>query len=119
MGRRTFTSIGRALPGRLNIVMTRDASFEALGCVIAPSRGEALRLAGNADEVMVIGGEGVFKEFLPVANRIYLTLIDVEPQGDTFFPEIDSAEWQEVNREEHESDEKNLYAYTFLTLEKK
>ena len=119
MGRKTFTSIGHALSGRLNIVMTRDALFEAPGCVIAPSRGEALRLAGNADEVMVIGGEGVFKEFLPVANRIYLTLIDVEPQGDAFFPEIDSAEWQEVNREEHESDEKNLYACTFLTLEKK
>lgn len=119
MGRKTFTSIGHALPDRLNIVMTRDVSFEAPGCVIASSREEALRLAGDADEIMVIGGEGVFKEFLPIANRIYLTLIDVEPEGDAFFPQFDSAQWQEVNREEHQSDEKNFYGYTFLMLEKK
>ncbi|MDZ4285410.1 MAG: dihydrofolate reductase [Candidatus Sungbacteria bacterium] len=119
MGRKTFISIGHALPDRINIVMTRDAALEAPGCMIALSREEAMRMAGDADEVMVIGGEGVFKEFLPVANRIYLTLIDVALQGDTFFPELDPAVWQEVSREEHQSDEKNLYAYTFLTLEKK
>ncbi|MDP3778719.1 MAG: dihydrofolate reductase [bacterium] len=119
MGRKTFISIGHALPDRINIVMTRDAALEAPGCMIALSREEAIRMADDADEVMVIGGEGVFKEFLPVANRIYLTLIDVALQGDTFFPELDPAVWQEVSREEHQSDEKNLYAYTFLTLEKK
>lgn len=119
MGRKTFTSIGHALPDRLNIVMTRDASFKASGCMVATSREEAIRMAGDADEVMVIGGEGIYREFLPVTNRIYLTLINADPPGDAFFPEIDFAWWQEINREEHQSDEKNLYAYTFLTLEKK
>lgn len=119
MGRRTFESIGHALPERTNIVMTRDRTFHAEGCRIGNSREEAITLAGNADEIMVIGGEVIYKEFLSPAHRIYLTIIDVELQGDAFFPEINSAEWQETSREEHQPDEENPYAYTFITLEKK
>lgn len=119
MGRKTFESIGHALPDRLNIVMTRDRTFHAEDCRIASSRAEAIALAGNADEIMVIGGEVIYKEFLSLAHRIYLTIIDVELEGDAFFPEINSAEWQETSREEHQRDEKNPYAYTFITLEKK
>lgn len=119
MGRKTFESIGHALPGRTNIVMTRDRSFHAEGVRIVLSRKEAITAAGDADEVMVIGGEGIYKEFLPIAHRIYITIVDVKLQGDAFFPEVNTAEWREINREEHKSDEKNPYAYTFLTLEKK
>lgn len=119
MGRRTFESIGHALPERTNIVMTRDRTMHAEGCRIGNSREEAIALAGNADEIMVIGGEVIYKEFLSLAHRIYLTIIDVELRGDAFFPEINFAEWQETSREEHKSDEKNPYAYTFITLEKK
>lgn len=119
MGRKTFESIGRVLPGRLNIVMTRDPLFHAEECRVATSREDALAIAGDAKEVMIIGGEVIFKEFLPIANRIYLTVIDKQIKGDTFFPMIDDAEWSEIEREEHEPDEKNKYRYTFITLEKK
>lgn len=119
MGRKTFESIGKVLPGRLNMIMTRDALFQAQGCRIATSRDNALTAAGDVKEVMIIGGEEIFKEFLPIANRIYLTVIDTEVKGDTFFPMIDGAEWREVEHEDHTPDEKNKYRYTFITLEKK
>jgi len=119
MGRKTFESIGKALPGRLNIVMTRNASFRAAGCQVVASREEALHVAGGYDEVMVIGGEGIFKEFLSITDCIYLTVIDTEVSGDTFFPEIDMSQWREVKREDHVPDKRNSYRYTFITLEKK
>lgn len=119
MGRKTFESIGHALPGRLNIVMTRDALFRAQDCRVVTSREDALAATSDAEEVMVIGGEGIYKEFLPIANRIYLTIVDAEMEGDAFFPVINDAEWHEVEHEEHEPDEKNKYCYTFITLEKK
>lgn len=119
MGRKTFESIGKALPGRLNIVMTRDASFHPQDCRVATSRDDALAIAGDATEAMIIGGEVIFKEFLPIANRIYLTVIDTEIKGDAFFPAIDMIEWHEITHEEYKPDEKNLYSYAFITLEKK
>ncbi len=119
MGRKTFESIGSALPGRLNIVMTRDESFRAEGCRIVTSRDDALIAVGDAQEVMVIGGEGIYREFLPFAQRIYLTIIDTEIEGDAFFPVTNDVEWREIVHEEHKPDEKNKYCYTFITLEKK
>lgn len=119
MGRKTFESIGGALPDRINIVMTRDTSFRAEGCRIAASRQDALAIAGDAQEIMVIGGEGIYKEFLPIARRMYLTVIDAEMEGDAFFPVINDTEWREVEREKHTPDEKNKYRYTFVTLQKK
>lgn len=119
MGRKTFESIGKALPGRLNIVMTHDVSFRAIDCRVVTSHEEALNVVSGYDEVMVIGGEAIFKEFLSIANRIYLTVIDMEVGGDTFFPEIDMNQWYEVKREDHMPDERNSYRYTFVTLEKK
>ena len=80
---------------------------------------EALAAADDAKEVMIIGGEGIYKEFLPVANRIYLTVIDRELEGDAFFPEINIAEWDERVNEQHDPDEKNSYGYRFITFEKK
>ena len=118
MGRKTFESIGNALPGRLNIIMTRDPLFRAQGCRIVSSRDQAITAAGNAEEMMVIGGEEIYKEFLPIADRIYLTIIDASIEGDTFFPEIDMTRWHEVNHQAYRPDEKNPYSYAFVTLEK-
>ena len=119
MGRKTFESIGKPLPGRTNIVMTRDPSLRAEGCRVVSSCEEAIAAAADAGKVMIIGGEEIYKEFLSIAHRINLTVIDVELQGDALFPEVNLAEWHEVNREKHGSDEKNPCAYTFVTLEKK
>ena len=118
MGSTTFASIGKALPDRINIVMTRDTAFVAEGCVIVHSVEEALAAAGGCDEVMVIGGAQVFEQFLPLANKMYLTLIETSVDGDVYFPAWDQNEWYETDREPHEPDEKNKYTHTFLTLER-
>ncbi|MGH8271353.1 MAG: type 3 dihydrofolate reductase [Gammaproteobacteria bacterium] len=119
MGRRTFEAIGRALPGRRNIVVTRAAEFSAPGVERAASPEEALALAGDAAEVMVIGGAELYRAALPLARRIYLTRVHAEVAGDTFFPELDDREWRELAREKRAADEKNACALTFLTLERK
>lgn len=118
MGSTTFASIGKALPDRTNIILTRDPSFAAEGCTTIHSVEEALAAAQGHDEVMIIGGANVFKQFLPMANKMYLTIIDTSLDGDVYFPEWDPAEWQETNREPHKPDEKNVYSYTFVTLER-
>ena len=118
MGRKTFESIGRPLPERTNIIITRNKKYRAPGCVVVSSPEDALRVAGNAKEIMVIGGAEIFAKFYPLAKRMYLTLIDAEFEGNVYFPEWDPAEWHEVTREPHEPDEKNPYKYTFITLGK-
>lgn len=118
MGSTTFASIGKALPNRINIVMTRDSSFVAEGCVIVHSVEEALAAARGCDEVMVIGGAQVFEQFFPRANRMYLTMIDAEINGDVYFPAWNPAEWRETTREMHKPDEKNKYTYAFLTFDR-
>lgn len=117
MGRKTWESIGRPLPGRTSIVVTRDPAYQAEGVKVVHSLDEAIRAAGDAPELFVIGGASLFVDMLPMANRIYLTLIDHEFEGDTWFPEI-GAQWREVSREAHTPDEKNRYSYTFVTLER-
>lgn len=119
MGRKTFESIGRPLPGRTNIIITRDKDFHAQGCVILHSLDEAITSADGAEELMVIGGSSVFQQFLPYAKRIYLTIIDEDIEGDVFFPEFDKNEWHERERIEYQPDEKNIYRYAFVTLERK
>ncbi len=116
MGRKTFESIGRLLPNRINIIITRDENYVKEGCIVAHSFDEALKAAHNAEEVMVIGGEQIFKEFLPIANKMYLTLIDGDFEGDAYFPEYDKNEWKEVSREEHKD---NGLRYYFVNLERK
>lgn len=118
MGRATFESIGKALPNRLNIVMTRDMNYTAEGCRIVHSVEEALQAAEGNDEVMVIGGTSLFTQFLSLATRIYLTVIDHDFEGDALFPEFNVKEWRETEHHEYEPDEKNVYRYTFLTLER-
>jgi dihydrofolate reductase len=120
MGRLTWESIGKPLPGRLNLVLTRDSQWSAEGAARVRSLGEALRVAkeARARELMVIGGAYVYREALPLARRIHLTRVRAEPWGDTLFPDLDPGEWREVARREHLSDDRNPWDLTFVTLER-
>lgn len=121
MGRKTFESIGKSLPNRTNIVLSRDANFEAPGCQTLTSIEEAIEQAKEAKqaEIFIIGGAEIYRQLLTKIGRIYLTIIHKEFEGDAWFPEFNLAEWQEVSREHHEADEKNPHAYSFITLERK
>ncbi len=119
MGQKTFESIGRPLPKRKNIILTRNRNFRANGCLIAYSIKEALDKAGRVKEVMVAGGASVYRQFLPLADFLYLTLIDHNFKGDVYFPEFDRQAWQEIERIEKRVSEKNPYPHTFLTLKRK
>ncbi len=114
MGRKTFASIGKALPGRQNIVVTRDPEFDAPGCDIAPSLEQATTLAGNVDEVMLIGGASLYEQTINSADCIYITLIHHVFSGDTWFPEIKSDLWKLSSREDFDADETNPYRYSFI-----
>lgn len=118
MGRKTFTSIGRPLPRRVNIIVTRDQAFKAPGCFIAHSLKEALDLAGHVSEIMVIGGAELFVQALSLANRLELTHIDTKIAGDRFFPSFDVSAWKIVHEETHAQDAENPYPYRFLTYER-
>lgn len=118
MGRKTYESIGRPLPERMNIILTRDKGYHKDGCEIAYSPEEALQRCAGREEAMVIGGGEIYKLFLPRANRIYLTLVDHHFDGDTYFPKLPKAEWQEISRESHGPDERNPYSYSFVVWER-
>ncbi|WP_455234718.1 type 3 dihydrofolate reductase [Thiogranum longum] len=118
MGRKTYESIGRPLPGRICIVVTRDSSYTAEGCRVAHSVGQALETAAGYDEVMIIGGADLYGQLLERADRLYLTLVRAEIDGDAWFPEFDAQQWREIARESHQADEKNQYDYDFVTLER-
>ena len=125
MGRLTYMSLPRVLDGRLNIVLTRNAAFEAPGAVMAYTLKEALEVARRearrtgVDEIMVIGGANVFGAILPQAGRIYLTEVRAAPDADTWFPELDRREWREVSREDHAPGPKDDHAFSFVVLERK
>lgn len=116
MGRKTYLSIGRPLPGRLNIVISRNADYQVEGCSTATSFDEALIQAGDVDEVMVIGGGFLYSQVLSQANKLYLTLIDLAVEGDTYFPEYQQLNLKEIKREAFSADEKNPYNYEFIDL---
>ncbi|MGB7933581.1 MAG: dihydrofolate reductase [Gammaproteobacteria bacterium] len=118
MGRKTHESIGRPLPERTNIVVTRDRSYEAPGCIVVHSIESALKAAGDHEEVMVIGGTDFYRQLLPTADRIYLTRVHAEFEGDARFPELDECEWREIERMDCASDEKNPWPYSFIRLER-
>ena len=130
MGRKTFESIGRPLPDRKNIVITRDTNYSRDGIYVVNSLEEALRLAGlehgkefeeNQDEVevFILGGGEIFKQTIDIANKLYITIIDTEIDGDSFFPEIVESNWKVESREDHDSDDKNAFPYSFITYIKK
>ena len=118
MGRHTWQAIGRALPERPNIVLTRDRDFRAEGAVVVHDFEAALVAAGDAPEVVVIGGGVLFDETIHLADRLYLTVVEGEFAGDTWFPLFDTSEWRETLRERHEADERNPWPCTFLILER-
>lgn len=125
MGRRTFESIGRALPNRLNIVITRNPEWEYEDVACVSDLNAAIGLAAQsvlldrADEIMVIGGATIYAQALPLAHRIYLTRVDADIQGDTFFPEFDEAQWIIASEECHKACDKNPYDYRFQILDRK
>lgn len=119
MGRRTHESIGRALPGRHNIVVTRTPGFRAPGCTVVGSLEEALVRAGAAAEVMVIGGAALFAAALSLARRIHLTEVHAAVGGDVYFPAFDRSAWVEIAREDVDADEHNPLPMSFVTLERR
>jgi len=120
MGRKTFESFGsKPLPDRTNIIITRDKSYQADGSLVVHSIEEALQVAGDVEEVMIIGGANFYEQMLPRADRLYLTFVHADIQGDAWFPEIDFSQWREVDRIDNEADEKNPLAHSFVILERK
>lgn len=121
MGRKCYESIGRPLPKRTNVVVTRNPFFIATGCLVTHNVAEAVQLAetNGEEEVFIIGGGQIYEIALPHVDRIYLTEVDLEIEGDIFFPEIDPKDWTLTEEIKHLADEKNEYDYTFKVLERK
>ena len=116
MGRRTHESIGRPLPGRANIVLTRDRQWTASGVTVVHSLDEALAAAGDVPEIMVIGGADLYRQTLPRAQRIELTEVEADVDGDTHLDSFHAADWRESAREYHSADEGHAWAFNFVTL---
>jgi dihydrofolate reductase len=119
MGRKTFESLGRPLPGRTNLVLTRDRSWFADGVIVVHSIEAALMQAASSDELVVIGGAEIYRLVLPVARRIYLTHVHADVPGDITFPEFDPTQWADVEWTSQPADESHAYPLTFVTLERR
>ena len=119
MGRKTYESIGRPLPGRQNIVISRDKNYQAVGIEVVSSVEQALLKAGDVDEIMVIGGGAIYAHCLPAAQRLYITHIEADVDGDTQFPDYDTkTDWQKVSSEQYTADEKNAYHLDFCVYQR-
>ncbi|MDP3883086.1 MAG: dihydrofolate reductase [Candidatus Staskawiczbacteria bacterium] len=121
MGLNTFNSIGgKPLPGRKHVILNNDTNYIAPeNCQVAHSIEEAMEMIKPEPEAFICGGASVYKQFLPMAQKLYLTEVHATPEGDTFFPEINKADWKEMWRENHKADEKNKCDYSFIVLERK
>lgn len=125
MGRNTFESIGRPLPGRTNIVISRNPAFTHPGIKVAASLEEALKLADNqaiidgSEEIMVMGGGQIYQQAFSYASRLYLTEVDAAPEGDTWFPEVREDEWLETSRDVYPAQQGNRYGYAIRCLQRK
>lgn len=117
MGRKTYDSLGRLLPGRTTVIVTRNTGYQVEGALIAHSLQQAIALCGNDDEVFLIGGAELYQAGLSLADKLYITEIDLEVAGDAYFPQIDDAQWQETAREVHVS-EKGL-KFSYVTYQRK
>lgn len=118
MGRRTFDSIGRPLPGRTNIVVSRQLGLAIEGVVVVQSLDAALAAAGSVPEIVVIGGAEIFRQVLPGTDTVHLTRVHAHVAGDVFFPQLDPAQWREAAVEHHAADERHQYAFSFVTLQR-
>ena len=121
MGRKTFESIGKPLPGRTNIIITSNKDWQAEGTITVANINEAIKAAEttNAKEIFITGGGEIYKQTMPMADKIYRTLVHTEIDGDTFFPEIDETIWEKVFEKNVAADEKNKFDMSFQTWEKK
>lgn len=118
MGRKTYDSIGRPLPNRLNIIITQNKDLNIEGCVIVHSLKDAI-IAAEGKDVFIIGGGSIYEQAMEIADMIYLTLVDVTLEADTHFPKIEDDKWQIVHSESHSKDEKHNYDYQFIDLKRK
>ena len=118
MGRKTFESLGRPLPGRTNIVITRNANYNPDGCLVADSIPSALALCADADEVFFIGGAELYAQAIPLADRLYLTEVDIEAEGDAWFPDTDHSAFGEVARETHTGEKGDALRFDFVVYER-
>lgn len=118
MGRRTFLSIGKALPGRRNLVLTRQPNLQLPGCEVYTSLTEVLKVCHNTPELMIIGGAELFEQTLVIADRLYLSFIDFNFPGDAFFPVWKESEWQETERTDHPADALNPYSFYSVRLDR-
>ena len=115
MGRKTYESIGRPLPGRQNIIISRDPNYRIDGCDTATGIEQALEMIKNQPEAMLIGGSSLYQQTIDLADKLYITFIHSQFEGDAWFPEIPSQNWVESAREDHSADDKNAYDYSFVT----
>jgi dihydrofolate reductase len=118
MGRKTYESIKRLLPGRTTVIVTRQNNYVVPGAIVTHSIDEALEACRGDDEIFVIGGADLFRDTLPIADRIYLTVVDAEPEGDTFMPHFEMGEWREVSAASFPADERHAHAYRAVVLDR-
>ena len=111
MGRKTYESLNRLLPGRTTVIVTRNSNYHVTGALIANSLQQAIKLCGNDEEVFLIGGAELYRDGLKLANKLYMTEIDATFEGDAFFPEFDKTKWQEISRERHTSAQGQNFSY--------
>jgi len=119
MGRKTYESLGKPLPNRTNIVITRDKNFKADGCVIVHSLNEAIKEAKTDDNPFILGGANIYKQAITLADVLDLTFVHHNFEGDVFFPEIDRSVWKEASRQDFKADTKNKYDYSFVRFERR
>lgn len=117
MGRKTYDSVGRPLPNRRNIIITRQ-DITINGCEVVNSLEAAIALCEDEEEVFIVGGAEIYRQAIKLTDRIYLTVVHQRFEADSFFPQIDTKDWKEVYREDHHPDEKNLLPYSFITYER-
>ena len=118
MGRKTYESIGKPLPGRENIIVTRSNDYEVKGCTVLNTLEEMYEYCADIEEVVIIGGAELYKQTFAKVDRMYLTEVHTKVEGDTFFPEFDRNQWREIERGEFEANEKNEYAFSFTVLDR-
>ena len=120
MGRKTYESFGsKPLPDRKNIIITQDKNYQTENASVCHSIDSALQQAGNSDEVMIIGGMSLYKQTLPIADKLYMTVVDADVEGDAWFPEFDMNDWEQLETHNHKADEKNAYDCDFTILQRK
>ncbi len=118
MGRKTWESIGRLLPGRTTVIVTRQNNYAVPGALVAQSLEDAINACEKDEEIFVIGGGELYRQALPIAQRLYITTVDASPAGDTRMPDINLAEWRETSAEDHAADERHAHAYRFAVYDR-